>query len=160
MSEYPMAMSLYAKVAFGLPAAKAATANIHDIRAAYHAMATNGDHPDHGGNAERWTLITAAFNECKSIAAKKRGALVRKSDQAWVRHWGEMLTSLDDGKPEPGSFMAQKAKTGPKPKGSERCGHATKSGPCIRVMNHPHSHMSQSNYDTKRQNAAAKKASK
>jgi DnaJ-class molecular chaperone len=73
--------------ALGLPE----TATPADVKKAYAAMASNGDHPDKGGDPKRWALITAAFNELKRMAAKKRGrAFGTASDLAWLRDWNNL----------------------------------------------------------------------
>lgn len=69
------------------------TATIADIKDAYAELAKNGEHPDHGGDPERWKLITAAYNELKAIYAKKRGRYESKTDLAWVRNWDALETA-------------------------------------------------------------------
>lgn len=55
-----------------------------DVKAAYANLASNGMHPDHGGDPELWKLITAAYNEAKGIFSKKRGKYESKTDQLWL----------------------------------------------------------------------------
>jgi DnaJ-class molecular chaperone len=58
-----------------------------DIKSAYANLASNGLHPDHGGDAAKWTLITAAYNELKAIFGKKRSKYTTPSDEAWLRNY-------------------------------------------------------------------------
>ena len=62
------------------------TATAAEIKEAYRALSET-QHPDKGGDAERWKLITAAFNAAKNIAANRRGGFGNRSDQAWQRAW-------------------------------------------------------------------------
>lgn len=54
---------------------------------AYRALAGNGEHPDNGGNEDRWKLVTAAYTELKKIFSKKRGSTETKSDERWYSAW-------------------------------------------------------------------------
>lgn len=82
--------------ALGLPA-DFTKVTAKDVTKAYRAIAGNGDHPDNGGNGERFALITAAYNELKAISGKKRGTLTRKSDEAWLRAWNALPNSAHAG---------------------------------------------------------------
>jgi hypothetical protein len=61
------------------------TVTTASIKDAYRAAAANGLHPDHGGDAELWALVTAAYNELKAIFTKKRGKSINHTDEAWLR---------------------------------------------------------------------------
>lgn len=129
-----------------------------EIHAAYRTLAANGDHPDHGGNAERWQLITAAYNELKAMAAKKRGGYGRKSDIAWAAEWEAVSAPKAKRQKAEKTGYASTHGTGTVSDPSRRCGAETKSGPCVRAFNHPHGHMSAAVRDKKTANAKAKKA--
>lgn len=58
-----------------------------EVKSAYANLASNGMHPDHGGDAAKWTLITAAYNELKAIYGKKRGKFTSNSDMLWLRNY-------------------------------------------------------------------------
>jgi hypothetical protein len=64
----------------------AETATAAEIKEAYRKLSET-QHPDKGGDAERWKLITAAFNAAKNIAAGRRGGWGNRSDLAWQRAW-------------------------------------------------------------------------
>ena len=64
----------------------AETATAAEIKEAYRKLSET-QHPDKGGDGERWKLITAAFNAAKNIAARRRGGFGNRSDQAWQRAW-------------------------------------------------------------------------
>jgi len=62
------------------------TATAAEIKEAYRKL-SEVNHPDKGGDVERFKLITAAFNAVKNIAAKRRGPFGNRSDLAWQRAW-------------------------------------------------------------------------
>lgn len=131
-----------------------------EITEAYKTLAKT-QHPDHGGVAEMFTLITSAYNEIKRINAKKRGAGENRGDRAWYTEWMALAGLKPQTKyttTRPNAYYS--TPTPPKPRGTkaERCGVWTKSGACIRPEGHPHGHMSQSVLDTKKANAKAKRA--
>lgn len=145
-------------------------ADLAAIKKAYATIAGNGEHPDHGGDPERFKLITAAFNELKAMKSKKRGYWGRNSDLAWARAWDDLNkpAATEEPKTEEPKAEQPKAKrtsymathgTGTKSDRSKRCGMNTASGPCVRPLNHPHGHMSQAVKDRKVANAKAKRAS-
>jgi hypothetical protein len=61
------------------------TVTTASVKAAYREAASNGLHPDHGGDEKMWSLITSAYNELKAITTKKRGKTLTKTDEAWLR---------------------------------------------------------------------------
>jgi hypothetical protein len=134
-----------------------------EVTKAYRALAANGEHPDHGGDCERWQLITAAFNELKAMFSKKRGRYENKSDEAWKRAWDALVKPAATKTPKAEQPKAEKTSyaathpTGTKSDRSKRCGRQTASGPCCRPANHPHGCMSQA---VKERKAAAEKAKK
>ena len=138
-----------------------------EVKSAYAALASNGLHPDHGGDARKWTLITAAYNELKAIYGKKRGRYTKKSDILWLRDYIGLYTVEPQSEPAPepkkttkvrGSGYNSAHPTGTQSDSSQRCNAETKSGPCIRPANHPHGHMSAEVRDRKVAAAKAKKA--
>ncbi len=74
-------------------------ASREDVTKAYRSMASNGEHPDNGADPERWKLITAAFNELKSIFNKKRSKYTTPGDEAWLRAW-EAMNMPENNEPE------------------------------------------------------------
>lgn len=102
----PFAKPVYYLAAFGLPADfdKVTSA---DVKKAYASIASNGAHPDNGGDPQTFALVTAAYNELKAIFGKKRGVYENKSDVVWMRNW----TELHAPKPQP---KADKPKSAPK----------------------------------------------
>jgi hypothetical protein len=103
------------------------------------------------------------------MRAKKRGSFGRPGDLAWVRAWDALTveTPVEEPKtrkapkepktPRTPGYAATHG-TGTKSDPTHRCGADTKSGPCIRPLNHPHGHMSAATRDAKVENAKAKKA--
>jgi mono/diheme cytochrome c family protein len=62
------------------------TATTAEVKEAYRKLSET-QHPDKGGDDDRWKLITAAFNATKNIAARRRGGFGNRSDLAWQRAW-------------------------------------------------------------------------
>jgi DnaJ-class molecular chaperone len=79
----------YYLLALGLPADFDRVAAA-DIKAAYAKLAMGGSHPDRGGHADEWALVTAAYNELKAILSKKRGRYESSTDERWLAAWTEL----------------------------------------------------------------------
>jgi hypothetical protein len=64
----------------------AETATVAEVKEAYRKLSET-QHPDKGGDAERWKLLTSAFNAAKARVAGRRGGWGTRSDLAWLRAW-------------------------------------------------------------------------
>jgi len=73
------------------------TATAAEVKEAYRKLSET-QHPDKGGDAELWKLLTSAFNACKSIAAGRRGGWGTRSDQAWLRAWEALAAKQAEAK--------------------------------------------------------------
>jgi curved DNA-binding protein CbpA len=141
-------------------------ASLDDVKKAYAVFAAEL-HPDKpAGDAEKFALLTEAFNQIKRIFAKKRGRVFGSNgDEAWLRAWTDLnkpAPRAEEPKAEEPKAEEPKGKsyaaahpTGTKSDSSRRCGTETRSGACIRPFNHPHGHMSARTKDAK---IAAQKA--
>jgi hypothetical protein len=86
--EPTMTQPLYYLRALSMTDDNFSTVTSATLKAAYAEAAKTG-HPDHDGDPVLWALITSAYNEMKSILAKKRGATESKTDEAWLRSFTE-----------------------------------------------------------------------
>jgi mono/diheme cytochrome c family protein len=84
----------------------AETATAAEVKEAYRKRSET-QHPDKGGDAERWKLITAAFNAAKNIAANRRGGFGNRSDLAWQRAWEALAPTAE----APKAKAAKEART-------------------------------------------------
>jgi mono/diheme cytochrome c family protein len=82
------------------------TATAAEVKEAYRKLSET-QHPDKGGDAERWKLITAAFNAAKNIAANRRGGFGNRPDQAWQRAWEALAPTAE----APKAKAAKEART-------------------------------------------------
>jgi DnaJ-class molecular chaperone len=95
-----------------------------EVKSAYANLASNGLHPDHGGDAAKWTLITAAYNELKAIFGKKRGQYTNKSDALWLRDWLLLHGAEDTERPAADAPKAEQSSGLPKFVFAEREGES------------------------------------
>jgi hypothetical protein len=80
------------------------TATTAEVKEAYRKLSET-QHPDKGGDAELWKLLTSAFNAAKSRAARRRGGWGTPSDLAWLRAWDALAAQQAEA-----AKAAQKAK--------------------------------------------------
>jgi hypothetical protein len=73
------------------------TATTAEVKEAYRKLSET-QHPDKGGDAELWKLLTSAFNAAKTRAAGRRGDWGTRSDQAWLRAWEALAAKAAEAK--------------------------------------------------------------
>jgi len=73
------------------------TATAAEVKEAYRKLSETM-HPDKGGDAELWKLLTTAFNAAKARAAGRRGDWGTRSDQAWLRAWDALAAKQAEAK--------------------------------------------------------------